>query len=122
VNFDVSITLTNSVLQVGPTGSYKTNTNQGNITLTGVTRSYSAGETVHNGIGVTAVVSSWTVGTGVLVPTTFTQKFIVGDIITGNTSGATGTVSVANQHLCTLTNGGGNYDYDTGMLIPTPIP
>jgi hypothetical protein len=26
------------------------------------------------------------------------------------------------QHLCTLTNGGGNYDYDTGMLIPTLIP
>lgn len=117
-NNDVNLTIQNCLIDPGSSGIVGP-TSQGNITLTSVTGTFTANETIHNGSGVTAQVQSYNSGTGVivLVAGSYTVKFTVGDTITGNTSGAHGTISARAQNLCTITNGGNNHNLNTGALL-----
>jgi hypothetical protein len=83
--------------------SFRTTSTSGNVRLdfptSGggvVSGTFTAGETVTGSIsGATAVVSTWTSGTGRLLLTTNYQNpgFVSGETVTGGTSGAAGTLA-----------------------------
>ncbi len=61
----------------------------GDLTLTGVTGTFNADDTLTNGTGATAMVTGWVSGTGVVSVKSVTGTFAVGDAITQDTDGST---------------------------------
>ena len=59
------------------------------ITLTGVTGTFNADDTLTNGTGASGMVTAWNSGTGVVQIKSVTGTFAVGDAITQDTDGST---------------------------------
>jgi len=103
----------------------------GNITLTGVTGTFTVSETVtSSGVQTKGTVVSWTPGTGVLILAQLggggtEAKWRVGTTVTGGTSGAVGTILTNNGGGLTTADCPGD-SYATGskyfMLDPADTP